>query len=162
MSDNDKLSGAHAALLDEYNKALDELIEVIRPISSVQLTKTIAPISANPDCVSIQTILTHVAASMFSYAVYIENAAGLATRRPKTLQFDHVNQYILKLKEAIAYTENVFTQNPEIPLEEHHSSKKINARWGQQYDVEQMLEHAIVHILRHRRQIERALVRFNL
>jgi len=34
---------------------------------------------------------------------------------------------------------------------------KIDAPWGAHYDMEQLLEHAIVHILRHRRQIERFL-----
>jgi hypothetical protein len=27
--------------------------------------------------------------------------------------------------------------------------------WGQHYDIEQMMEHAIVHVLRHRRQVEK-------
>jgi hypothetical protein len=31
----------------------------------------------------------------------------------------------------------------------------INSTWGTRYDVEQLLEHAVVHILRHRRQIEK-------
>lgn len=38
------------------------------------------------------------------------------------------------------------------------ADKKILVRWGQLYDVEQLFEHAIVHILRHRRQIERFLL----
>lgn len=46
-------------------------------------------------------------------------------------------------------------------MEEFDQTKKINTKWGQQYDVEQMLEHAIVHILRHRRQIKNALIQFN-
>jgi len=33
------------------------------------------------------------------------------------------------------------------------------AYWGQRYDEDQILEHAIGHILRHRRQIERFLLR---
>ena len=33
----------------------------------------------------------------------------------------------------------------------------IDSSWGVRYDLEQLLEHAIVHILRHRRQIERLL-----
>jgi hypothetical protein len=41
--------------------------------------------------------------------------------------------------------------------DEQVSAVCINSRWGVQYDMEQMLEHAIVHILRHRRQIERFL-----
>jgi len=34
---------------------------------------------------------------------------------------------------------------------------QIRSRWGAVYDLEQLLEHAIVHVLRHRRQIERFL-----
>jgi hypothetical protein len=41
--------------------------------------------------------------------------------------------------------------------DEQVGAVRINSRWGVQYDMEQMLEHAIVHILRHRRQIERFL-----
>jgi hypothetical protein len=36
---------------------------------------------------------------------------------------------------------------------------QIPARWGPVYDLEQLLEHMIVHVLRHRRQIERFLGR---
>lgn len=153
------LTGAIAALMDEYKKAVDELITVIIPISQRQLTTIIEPKSSDPDCISIQTILTHVTASMFSYAVYIENSIGLETVRPERFQFDHISPYILQLREALKYNVDFFTRNPEITLEEFDQSKKINTMWGQQYDVEQMLEHAIVHILRHRRQIENALVK---
>ncbi len=31
----------------------------------------------------------------------------------------------------------------------------MTVHWGPTYDVEQLLEHAIVHILRHRRQIDK-------
>jgi hypothetical protein len=44
----------------------------------------------------------------------------------------------------------------EMPDEEL-AAVEIQAAWGPRYDVEQMLEHAIVHVLRHRRQIERFL-----
>jgi len=37
---------------------------------------------------------------------------------------------------------------------------QIKPRWGQSYDLEQLLEHAIVQVLRHRRQIERLLVQY--
>jgi len=158
MMGANKLTGAIAALMDEYKKAVDELIEVIEPITQHQLLKTIEPESSNTDCISIQTILTHVTASMFSYAVYIENSIGLETIRPERLQFDQVAPYISRLREALKYNEDFFARNLNITMEEFDQSKKINTRWGQQYDVEQMLEHAIVHILRHRRQIKNALV----
>ena len=46
-------------------------------------------------------------------------------------------------------------------MEENDPSKKIKVRWGQLYDPEQLMEHAIVHILRHRRQIENFLEQLN-
>ena len=159
--DANKLTGAIAALMDEYKKAVDELIVVIEPISPHELIRTIEPESSNPDCISIQTILTHVTASMFSYAVYIENSIGLKTVRPERLQFDDITPYISRIREALKYNEDFFIRNPNITMEEFDQSKKINTGWGQQYDVEQMLEHAIVHILRHRRQIKNALIQFN-
>ncbi|HQW21967.1 MAG TPA: DinB family protein, partial [Bacteroidia bacterium] len=65
-----------------------------------------------------------------------------------------VSEYSEHLILMYEYCENFFQLNSDITLEEHDNSKKIKVNWGQQYDVEQLMEHAIVHILRHRRQIE--------
>ena len=43
--------------------------------------------------------------------------------------------------------------------EEDQSAMHIQSGWGQVYDFEQLFEHAIVHVMRHRRQIERFLRR---
>jgi hypothetical protein len=96
--ETNNLTGAIAALMDEYKKAVDELITVIEPVSQYQLPKTIEPESSNTDCISIQTILTHVIGSMFSYAVYIENSIGLETLRPERLQFDQITPYISRIR----------------------------------------------------------------
>ena len=56
------------------------------------------------------------------------------------------------------YSEKLFQDYPNLNLEEKKANKKILMRWGQLYNVEQLFEHAIVHILRHRRQIERFLI----
>ena len=50
-----------------------------------------------------------------------------------------------------SWLENV----PNNELEELDNAKKIVTQWGQVFDIDQMMEHAIVHILRHRRQIEK-------
>jgi hypothetical protein len=39
--------------------------------------------------------------------------------------------------------------------------KMYQSRWGDDYDIEQMLEHAIVHPMRHRRQLERLMEQSN-
>jgi len=160
MTELNNPSGAMTALLDEYKKAIDELIFVIEPLNRHQLIEIIEPRSNNPDCISIQAMLTHVTASIFSYAVYIENSIGLPTKRPGRIDYEHAPDYINRLKVGYYYTQQIFINHPHIQLEELDPSRKINTKWGQQYDVEQMLEHAIVHILRHRRQIERVLRQF--
>jgi len=53
----------------------------------------------------------------------------------------------------LAYTDQVLSDKYHLPANQV-SEWSFEARWGVTYDAEQMLEHAIVHILRHRRQIE--------
>ncbi len=36
--------------------------------------------------------------------------------------------------------------------------EKLTTSWGQKYDLEQLIEHAIVHVMRHRWQIEKFIV----
>lgn len=52
------------------------------------------------------------------------------------------------------YTVQLFEDYPDLAVEELDNQQKIMVRWGQLYDVEQLMEHAIVHVLRHRRQVE--------
>ncbi|MCZ4245341.1 DinB family protein [Pedobacter punctiformis] len=159
MINSNNLTGAIAALLEEYKKAIDELIAIISPLNPAQLTAIVNPDALDEDVRSIQNILSHVVASTYSYTVYIENWIGLHTVRPNRYVFDNVKDYIEKLNSGFSYCENCFLQNRDIPLEEFDNNKKINTRWGQQYDVEQLMEHAIVHILRHRRQIQNIIKR---
>ncbi|MDB5153002.1 MAG: DinB family protein [Mucilaginibacter sp.] len=64
-------------------------------------------------------------------------------------------EYLDDLTTVFSFTENVFKELKDSELEQFDDSLKIKSGWGQVYDIEQMTEHAIVHILRHRRQIER-------
>ena len=56
---------------------------------------------------------------------------------------------------ASLFTENIFKEFRDTELEQFDESLKIKSSWGQLYDIEQITEHAIVHILRHKRQIEK-------
>ncbi|MBP9220547.1 MAG: hypothetical protein KBF42_04135, partial [Chitinophagales bacterium] len=70
---------------------------------------------------------------------------------------DNIPEYISAMDELIRITEKLFNDFPNIQLEVFNNDDKIVSRWGQQYDPEQLLEHAIVHVMRHQRQIERFL-----
>ena len=151
--------GAIGALLDEYERALEELVTLLKGVSTDQLVKIVDTQSQDEDCRSIQTILTHVVQSGYTYVVEIRKWLGEdAAYREKVIHAT-VEAYVQALGQMFAFNEQLFLDHPKIVLETYAVEGKIKVRWGQFYDVEQLFEHAIVHILRHRRQIERFLIR---
>jgi len=152
-------NGAIGALLDEYERALSELIQVISDVSEEELTTIVDTKTKDPDCVSIQTILSHVVSSGYNYAIVIRKYLDEELEYSPKVKLISIGAYIEALNKMFAYNEQLFNDYPNIKLEQFDTEKKILVRWGQLYDVEQLFEHAIVHILRHRRQIERFLLK---
>jgi hypothetical protein len=152
------LTGTIKALLDEYKKAVNELITVIKPLGSKEILIMRDDKTSDENCRSIQTILTHVVYAGYGYTNFIETHLGSKKeRRPKHF-FENADEYIDDLNGMFDYCEGFFIEHPGIPLEEFDPAKKILTRWGQVYDIDQMMEHAIVHVLKHRRQIQRFLL----
>jgi len=147
--------GATGALLDEYEKAVNEMVQCIAAIPDEALVAVADPVTQNPDCRSVQTILSHVVSSMYSYAGYIHRWKGHDYTKPDKTLRPSADSYITDLKDAFRFTITVFNDISNDELEEMEQSKKMLTGWGQVYDIEQLMEHAIVHILRHRRQIEK-------
>ena len=159
MSDNTlnihRNNGAIDALLDEYERAVKDLKDVLKTVTSTEL-KTIADDeTADEDCRSIQTILSHVVRSGYGYAIYVRKRQGEIMDFRTNILLESVDAYNAALDDMFSFNVQLFADYPNIALEEFETDKKILVRWGQLYDVEQLFEHAIVHILRHRRQIER-------
>lgn len=150
-------NGATGALLDEYERAINELKNAIETIPNHHLSIIADSETKDKDCRSIQTILTHVVRSGYGYATYIRNHQGEDISHISFKHLETSEKYIAALYEMYNFTEQVFKDYPSITIEEYDEDKKIHVRWGQKYDVDQLMEHAIVHILRHRRQIERFL-----
>ena len=148
-------NGAIGALLDEYEKSVNELKDTIVNLSSSELARVIDKETKDADCRSIQTILSHVIGAGYNYVVEIRKSLGEDIDHVTKITLGSTKEYILALDKMFAYNEKLFQDYPKIRLEEFSSEKKFKVRWGQTYDVEQLYEHAIVHILRHRRQIER-------
>ena len=152
-------NGAIGALLDEYEKSVHELKEVILNLTTSELTKIVDEATKDKDCKSIQTILSHVVESGYAYVIEIRKSLGESVNYFNKELLSSTDEYAVALENMFAYNEKLFDDYPNIKLEEYDPSKKFEVRWGQIYDVEQMYEHAIVHILRHRRQIERFKVK---
>ena len=150
-------NGAIGALLDEYERAVNELQNTIAGLTEKELTTIMDLKTKDPDCRSIQTILTHVIRAGYYYTTEIRIHQGERIDIHSDKVFDNIEQYKIELNAMFRYSEQLFEDYPNIPLEEKEIKKKVLTRWGQHYNVEQLFEHAIVHILRHRRQIERFL-----
>lgn len=148
-------NGAVGALLDEYEKAIEELKTVISDISKEDMVEVVDSKTEDEDCRSIQTILTHVVRAGYTYAIEVRKWRGEKLEYKNKELLGSVDKYSLALDEMFAYNIKLFEDYPSIKLEEKEPGKKMLVRWGQFYDAEQLFEHAIVHILRHRRQIER-------
>ena len=147
--------GAIGALLDEYERAISELASIIETIPDQTLTMIKDAETTDEDCRSFQTILSHLVHSGYGYATSIRNLKGPVLVRPEKTFHLTIKEYQDDLTKLFTFTEIIFSQIREDELEQFDNSLKIKTGWGQIYDIEQLTEHAIVHVLRHRRQIEK-------
>jgi uncharacterized damage-inducible protein DinB len=145
------------AVLSEYRNVVVALQKVIQDISYANLTTIVDSKTADLNCQSIQTILTHVVSSGYSYAGYIRKLKNIPDNRPGRMIKMSSGEYHKDLDALINYTEETFQNIYDNELEELNEEKKIKTSWGQVYDIEQIMEHAVMHVLRHRRQIEKFL-----
>lgn len=155
-------NGAVGALLDEYEKAIAELKALVSTVTTDELVAIVDPLTKDADCRSIQSILTHVIGSGYYYAIATRNHFGDQIAHREKVIKSKVEEYLSDLDLMFQYNVAVFESHPELQIEDHKPESKILTRWGQRYDAEQMYEHAIIHILRHRRQIERFLIKLRI
>ena len=162
MKENNNISyrdhGAIGAILDEYERAIKDLKGVLTTVTPAELTTIADEKTMDEDCRSIQTILTHVVRSGYGYPTYVRKHFGEDLRFPTGVECDTAAAYCAALDDMFAFNVQLFADYPDLTWEEFDNDKKILVRWGQRFDVEQLFEHAVVHILRHRRQIERFLL----
>jgi len=152
-------NGAIGALLDEYERAIEELKKVISDISKDELILKVDHETKDPECISIQTILAHVVRAGYTYITEVRKHLGEEIDYAPNILLESIQEYKAALNKMFESNVKMTEDYPNMKIEEHDNNKKMLVRWGQSYDIEQLLEHAIVHILRHRRQIERFLIR---
>jgi len=149
------LSGPFGALMDEYARAAEDFCRVVESFDLAGFDAE-RP-SNNPNTISPRAICLHVIGAAHRYAHYIRKARGV----------DFVERYEADparlhsprdvrglLTEGIALAEQ--TVEPLLKATEQEiQALSFAVRWGPRYDPEMILEHAVCHLLRHRRQLER-------
>jgi uncharacterized damage-inducible protein DinB len=160
MYKNEYRKGAIGALMDEYERAALELRSLIESVGAEDYTRIADAETKDDDCRSIQTMMNHVVHACYGYAD--------AIRR----KFDISHEPLGKERKQIAQADIGF----EIDKALAYTSETLEGRWEMSYDemdktiitrkrnlsetIEQLLEHAVLHILRHRRQVEKFLLKF--
>lgn len=149
--------GAVGALMDEYERASAELKTILNKISLEDFVKIVDPDTKDEDCRSVQTIMNHVVRAGYGYSNYLRKEFGINSDNP-VYQINDADEAISHFERMLEYTVQTLEGKWEMP-EEEITNIKIVTRWGTTLHMETLLEHAIVHILRHRRQIERFLIK---
>jgi hypothetical protein len=149
------LSGPFGALMDEYARAAEDFCRVVERFDLARFDAE-RP-SDNPNTVSPRAICLHVIGAAHRYAHYIRKARGVDfveryEADPARLRTPQEVRTLLT--EGILLTEE--TVEPLLnATEQEIQALSFAVRWGPRYDPEMILEHAVCHLLRHRRQLDR-------
>ena len=141
------------ALMDEYARALEDLKLLVIGLSDIEFKKErdLNPLSRLP---SIKIVIQHVVEAGLVYANEIAVLDDLVTNNLTIIKtITSPNSGIAALNNIIPFTTQVLAKI-ETRTNEEIMSFRIRISENEFCNIEQQLEHAIVHVLRHRRQIE--------
>lgn len=145
--------GAVGALMDEYERAAWELRRLVGLMAEGDVARVVDTRTEDEDCRSVQTVVSHVVHAGYGYADLLRKSFSIPSTRPPRALVSH-GEFPEQLAAMLAYTAETLEGRWRM-TDEAVRGAVINSGWGVRYDVEQLLEHAIVHVLRHRRQIEK-------
>lgn len=150
--------GALGALTDEYEKALNELKDLLLQIPDAEFQKVYNE-KTGRGFKSVRNIVLHMINSGYGYANYIRKRFGDKYIVPK-IEIETTKQGISELEKMFEYTVETFEDKWHLKYNELMNII-IRTSWTT-YDLEAITEHAIVHILRHRLQIEKMIAKYEI
>ena len=143
--------GPVGALADEYERNLEELKAVVRAIPPGEFRASTAR-EGEQDFLTHGGIVQHVVLSGYAYANYIRRRFNQETEVCAS-KVASPAEALVALDAMFAYTLQTFEGKWNL-TDEQMLNTLIKTSWSF-YDLEGLIEHAIVHVARHRRQIER-------
>ncbi len=143
------------ALIEEYRRSVIDLKKILNNLSQTSFERINDKETSDPDCQSIQTITFHIIQSGYTYSNYI-NTISKRDWFEYNKSIESPLKGIKELDKMLDFAEQSF-DGIWYKTNEEIEAWKFNTRWNVTYDFEQLMEHAIVHVLRHRRQIENML-----
>lgn len=139
------------ALVQLHEVQLRDFLAVWREAAAARLP---LPTTADPDYASLETLLRHLLAAARGYMVWCCAQLGLA--EPGIPEAPPVERIAA---EADAYLEQVLAgwRAPLAEVPEDRFGEEFPSRWKTVYCIDAMLEHAVVHPMRHAFQLRRLL-----
>jgi len=153
--------GIIGALLDEYEIALTDLKKTIKNVSNEKLVFIADAKTRNSACKSIQTILTHILRCGYNYPILIlrNKYPDKKFHQPEVKHLGSVKEYNKALDAMFVFNEQALSKIKESEMWNYANT--VDSGWGQIFDYDQIMEHAIMHIYRHRRQIKKFIIEMN-
>ena len=152
----DYRKGAIGALLDEYDRAFFELREIVENVGEDYYNCVADAETNDEDCRSMETIMNHVIRAGYGYAKYMRDALSMQSSPVEARKISHA-KIGEEIEKMLAHTAAIFEGERQITDEEMNEIF-FETRWGVTFNIDQLFEHAIVHVLKHRRQIEKFLL----
>ena len=143
--------------MDEYERASADLIRLLKGCSGTDFLRVYDPNTPDPDCRSVATIMHHVIRSGYGYANRVRERYSMQTPAQPALDPPASAPIAIAALNAMLVDSAALLAELKDVSETDVVAKTMTTPWGQTYDLEQLMEHAIVHVLRHRRQCERFL-----
>ncbi|MBL7728990.1 MAG: DinB family protein [Dinghuibacter sp.] len=143
--------GAIGALADEYEQVLNELATLLDTISEKDFAAVLNP-KAGKNFQSVKSIVRHVLKWGFYYTDLVRTEINLPVPEHK-VNFRNREQAKEQMNALFQYTLEACAHK-KLKSRNNLLNIVIQTSWTT-YDAEALLEHAIVHVMRHRRQIER-------
>lgn len=145
-------SGGARALVELHARHLTAFVETWR---GAKRDGVALPATEDPDCASLDALLRHVLSCARHYMVWLCDKLELPDPGIRPLPEDpdraaaEVDDYLAHLLER--------WDGPLVELDEPTVERAtFTSGWGVDYCVDGMLEHAVMHPLRHEYQIQRA------
>jgi len=151
MSNSVFRNGVTGALLDVYQQAIVDFSVVTTMLPGEAFTDRASFIYEKK--VTIHYIITHTIESGYIYADHIRVLFQLPTAHT-VYDIKGADDVSVQLNHVLAYTEEALKDTFNMSYEQINEIL-IYSSWGKVYDLEMLLEHAIVHIYRHERQLKK-------
>ncbi len=150
---NNYRPGAIGAMTDIYERAINNLKEFLNRLSDSDFIE-IKNSNVEEDFQSARNIILHVVNSGYAYANYIRRKFERNVVQSE-VNINNKEQAITELDKMFGYTVETF-EDKWLMTDEEILRTVIKTSWST-FDLEALIEHAIVHIFRHKLQIEKLL-----